>query len=223
MLENILSIIYSLYFNLKYLSLKQALRFPIKINYHTKIRRLKKGNIIVNSEIISFGMIRMGISKGSFNLAKNKSTIYIEDTCRLVFNGVCSIDGGFSIVINKNGEINIGKNVHFNANAIISSSSLIKICDNVGTGWDCTFMDWDGHDIINLETNKVINNPRHIIIDKNCWIGSKVTIMKGTVLCNNTIIPYGSIITKKCDEPYCVFGGSPNHILRTNIARKDKL
>lgn len=101
MLENILSIIYSLYFNLKYLSLKQALRFPIKINYHTKIRRLKKGNIIVNSEIISFGMIRMGISKGSFNLAKNKSTIYIEDTCRLVFNGVCSIDGGFLLPLIK--------------------------------------------------------------------------------------------------------------------------
>lgn len=223
MLENILNVIYSLYFNFRYLSLKQAIKFPIRINYHTKIRKLKKGNIIINSENVLLGMIRMGIDKGSFNLAKNTSTIYIEDKCKLIFNGACSIDGGFSIAINKNGEINIGKNVHFNANAIISSSSLIKIDDNVGTGWDCTFIDWDGHDIIDLETQKVINAPRHIIIDKNCWIGSKVTIMKGTFLCNNTIVPYGSIITKKCNEPFCVFGGNPNHILKNNIARTDKL
>lgn len=223
MINKVLNIIYSLYFNFKYLPLNLAIRFPIRINHNVKIRKLKKGNIIIKSPNIKFGMIRIGIDKGSFCLAKRNATIYIENNCRLVFNGHCSIDGGFSIAINKEGEINIGNNVHFNANVLISSSSLIKIEDNVGTGWDCTFINWDGQDIIDLTSNKIINAPKDILIDKNCWIGSKVTIMKGTHLCMNTIVPYGSIITKKCEEPFSIFGGVPNHILKTNIARKDKL
>lgn len=223
MLQKILSIIYSLYFNLKYLSFRQAIKCPIYINYHVKIRKLCRNNIVINSDKLYFGMIHIGISKGSFYLANKISTIYIEEACKLVFNGVCYIDGGFSIAINNKGEINIGNNVHFNANVILSSSSLIKICDNVGTGWNCTFIDWDGHDIIDMETKKIINCPRPIIIGKNCWIGAKVAIMKGTELCNNVIVPYGSIITKKCIQPFCVFGGKPNHIMKTNIARKDKV
>ena len=113
--------------------------------------------------------------------------------------------------------------MHLNANNIVSASSLIKIEDNVGTGWDCTFIDWDGHDIINMETKKVINNPTPILIGMNSWIGAKTTIMKGVSLCKNTIIPYGSIVVKKCESPYCIFGGMPNRILKTNIVRKDKI
>lgn len=223
MIDKILNVIYSLYFNLKYLPFSFAIKLPVIINRHVRIRMLRKDNIIIECENLSLGMIHLGINKGSFCLAKKTSSIYIERNCRLVFNGNCTIDGGFSIAINHGGEINIGKNVHFNANNIISASSLIRVEDNVGTGWDCTFMDWDGHDIIDMGTEKVINAPRTILIGKNSWIGAKVTIMKGTSLCRNTIVPYGSVITKRCDEPYSVFGGMPNRILKTGIVRKDKL
>lgn len=221
--NKIFDILYSLYFNYRYLPFSSALKLPIRICRHVKVKRLKRGSIIFDSKNLHVGMIRLGINDGSFSLARNKSSIYIEDNCKLVFTGTCFVDGGFTISINREGKIYIGQNVHFNANVIISSSSLIKICDNVGTGWNCTFIDWDGHDIIDLETKKIINCPRPIIIGENCWIGANVTIMKGTELCNNIIVPYGSVITKKCNEPFCVFGGSPNHVLKNNIARKDKL
>lgn len=220
---NIFDVLYSLYFNFRYLPFRCAFIVPIRISRHVKIKSLKKGRIIFETEDLHFGMIRLGIDHGSFNLAKSSSLINIEEKCELVFTGACVFDGGFSISINNGGKIYIGKNVHFNANVIISSSSLIKICDNVGTGWNCTFIDWDGHDIIDLETKKIVNCPKPIVIGKNCWIGAKVTIMKGVELCNNIIVPYGSIITKKCVEAFCVFGGSSNHVLKNNIARKDKL
>lgn len=223
MISKILDIVYSIYFNLRYLPFKVAKKFPLIVNRHLDIRMLSKGNIIINSNQLSIGMIHLGIDRGSFRLAKKVSTIYIEKDCRLVFNGRSIIDGGFSIAINRGGEINIGKNVHLNANNIVSASSLIKFEDNVGTGWDCTFIDWDGHDIVDLGTDKVINGPKCIFIGKNCWIGAKTTIMKGVSLCKNTIVPYGSIITKKCEEPYCIFGGIPNRVLKANIARKDKI
>ena len=187
MISKILDIVYSIYFNLKYLPFKVAKKFPLIVNRHLDIRMLSKGNIIINNNQLSIGMIHLGIDRGSFRLAKKVSTIYIEKNCRLVFNGRSIIDGGFSIAINHGGEINIGKNVHLNAN------------------------------------NIVINGPKCIFIGKNCWIGAKTTIMKGVSLCKNIIVPYGSIITKKCEEPYCIFGGMPNRVLKTNIARKDKI
>ena len=223
MVNRILDVIFSFYFNLRYLPFNFAVKMPLMVNRHIRVRMLKKGNIIINNSQLSFGMIHLGVEKGSFHLAKRVSTIYIEKDCRLVFNGQSTIDGGFSIAINHGGEINIGKNVHLNANNIVSASSLIKFEDNVGTGWDCTFIDWDGHDIVDLGTDKVINGPKCIFIGKNCWIGAKTTIMKGVSLCKNTIVPYGSIITKKCEEPYCIFGGIPNRVLKANIARKDKI
>lgn len=223
MISEILDIVYSVYFNLKYLPFKVAKKFPLMVNRHLKIKMLSKGSVIINSDQLSIGMIHLGVDKGSFRLAKKVSTIYIEKDCRLVFNGRSIIDGGFSIAINRGGEINIGKNVHLNANNIVSASSLIKFDDNVGTGWDCTFIDWDGHDIVDLGTDRVINEPKCIFIGKNCWIGAKTTIMKGVSLCKNTIVPYGSIITKKCEEPYSIFGGMPNRVLKANIARKDKI
>lgn len=223
MVNRILDVIFSFYFNLRYLPFNFAVKMPLRVNRHIRVRMLKKGNIIITNSQLSFGMIHLGVEKGSFHLAKKVSTIYIEKDCRLVFNGQSTIDGGFSIAINHGGEINIGKNVHLNANNIVSASSLIKFEDNVGTGWDCTFIDWDGHDIIDLGTDRVINEPKCIFIGKNCWIGAKTTIMKGVSLCKNTIVPYGSIITKKCEEPYCIFGGIPNRVLKANIARKDKI
>ena len=223
MVNMLLNILYSVYFNFKYLPLKTALKMPILINHNVNIRKLNRGNLLINNMTPTLGMIRFGIDKGSFCLAKKQSSIYVEDDCELIFNGRCSIDGGFSLTINMKGKISIGHNVHFNANAIISSSSLIKVDDNVGTGWDCTLINWDGHDIIDIETQNVINLPRPIIINKNCWIGAKVTIMKGVVLSMNTIVPYGSILTKKCDVSYCVFGGTPNRVLKTNVARTDKM
>lgn len=215
--------IYSLYFNIRYLPLRQAIKFPITINPHVKIRALSRGGIVIDSSSLSLGMISFGTRRGSFCLGQKRASIYIEPDCRLVFRGHCSIDMGYAIAINNKGEINIGNNVHINANSIISASSLIKVDDNVGTGWDCTFIDGDGHDIINIERGEVINTPRHIVIGKGCWIGAKSTIMKGAHLCDNTIVPYGSIITKKCEEPYCIFGGMPNRVIKSGVARKDKL
>ena len=111
MVNRILDVIFSFYFNLRYLPFNFAVKMPLRVNRHIRVRMLKKGNIIITNSQLSFGMIHLGVEKGSFHLAKKVSTIYIEKDCRLVFNGQSTIDGGFSIAINHGGEINIGKNV----------------------------------------------------------------------------------------------------------------
>lgn len=51
-----------MYFNFRYLPVEEAMKFPIIIYRHVRIRRLERGNIIINQGNLSFGMIHLGIS-----------------------------------------------------------------------------------------------------------------------------------------------------------------
>ena len=85
-----------------------------------------------------------------------------------------------------------------------------------------TLIDGDGHPLCKADNPRtIINESRPVVIGDNCWIAAHASIMKGVQLANNTIIPYGSIITKSCLQAKTVFGGSPNSILKENVVRQD--
>lgn len=53
-----------------------------------------------------------------------------------------------------------------------------------------------------------------IIIGKNCWIGSKVTILDGVTIGNNCVIAAGAVVTKSFGDG-CIIGGVPARVLRS--------
>ncbi len=55
-----------------------------------------------------------------------------------------------------------------------------------------------------------------IKIGKNCWIGSKVTILDGATIGNGSIIAAGSVVTKSFPEN-SIIGGIPAKLLKTRI------
>ena len=59
MLNKILNLFYSIYFNLKYMPFSIAIKFPIVISYKTKIYHLKKGDIQIKSNNIEKFMIKI--------------------------------------------------------------------------------------------------------------------------------------------------------------------
>jgi len=52
-----------------------------------------------------------------------------------------------------------------------------------------------------------------IRIGKNCWLGSKVTILDGVVIGNNCVVAAGAVVTKSFPDN-CVIGGVPSKIIR---------
>ena len=128
---------------------------------------------------------------------------------------------GCKIIINERASIEFGDCTFLNANTIVNSASSIVIGHHFLAGWNVCILDGDGHDIIDINTMKTINSYRPIRIGNHCWASAHSTILKGVALADNTIIPYGNIISKSSDEENCIFGGNPNKILKKQIKRHE--
>lgn len=223
-IKYLLSIPKSVYICFRCLPFHQAVKLPLIIERHTHIRgKLHQGSIVIDSPVISRGMICLGMTDGSFDTASHSTSfLRIANDAQLVFRGECGLAGGFHIDVARDGILDIGDGVHLNAEATLSSNSVVRLGTGVRSGWGITIIDWDGHDIMDRHTGEIVNAPKPISIGDHTWLGAKVSVLKGVTLQHHTIIPYGSIITRSCDTPYAVFGASPNRILKESLIRSDK-
>lgn len=212
----------SIFFNFRFLPIKQALKLPILLGAKVKVEIKNKNGIIIEGQIKT-GMIQLGTGFGSFSQASYApSFLQIDKDSKIIFSGSCYINRGFSIASNRGGIIYFGNKMHLNSYSLVSSNSVIRICDGVRCGWNCTIIDWDGHQIVDKNSGEIINNPKPITIGEHTWLGAKCSILKGVELAHHSIIPYGSIITKSNEEPFTVFGGRPNRVIKKDVIRIDK-
>lgn len=220
MITKIISIIKTLYVNYKCLPLKQAIHLPITVSADTKfLSPLFKGCFVIKSDSIKQGMILIGSQKGSFN-GGGTNIIDIKKKGKIVFKGKCNLHAGIKLICSSGACIIFGTDSWINYDCIINSRLEIIFGEKFLCGWSCSFLDWDGHDIVSIPAEVVLNAPKPIIIGNHCWVSANATILKGVHLADETIIPYGSIIAKSNETPYCCFGGAPNRILKENITRK---
>lgn len=129
--------------------------------------------------------------------------------------------GAFSRIIvstsfNNIGEkIKIGNNVGIGEFAYLGGSGGLEIGDEciVGQYLSCHP---ENHNYVDLETSIRYQgvNRKGIRIGKNCWIGSKVTILDGVEIGDGCILAAGSVITKSFPEN-SIIGGVPAKLLKT--------
>ncbi len=105
--------------------------------------------------------------------------------------------------------ITIGDQTQINNNfVIVTEKSHIKIGNNVLIGTEFCAYDSDFHDI---RIDKRLSN-EHICqpveIQDNVFIGSKVTVLKGVTIGQNSVIGYGSLVTKDI-PPNQIWAGVP--------------
>lgn len=210
----------SFVFCLLHLPIKQAIYIPILIGAKV-IKKDFSGTIIIDSQSIYRGMIKLGIDKGSFSMGDKQS--YLTGAGKIIFLGATNICSGFRFAVSPNGEILLGNRTFMNANVTISSNTIVSIGDFCNFGWNCTILDGDGHKIINIRDKRTINHNSPVIIENYCWLSAHCTITKGVRLCHHTITPYGSVINKSNKTPFVLWGGATNKILKEDIAREDFL
>lgn len=208
----------TLYFNLKMLPLKEAIKFPIFIGYHTKLVSLK-GNVKIDAPI-KHGMIRFGFGHvGIFD--KRYTRTLIELKGKLVFKGEAVFIGGSKISVGENGCCIIGNKFKLSANAAIICFDSVTFGDYVRCSWDSLIMDTDFHETTNTKTKEVNENfSKPITLGGNTWVGIRCLLLKGTSVPANTIIGANSFLNKKYDvEENCLIAGNPAILKKKNIRR----
>lgn len=114
--------------------------------------------------------------------------------------------------------IKIGKNCSFGAYNHISATKSIEIADGVLTGKFVSIID-NSHGDTKYEALCIppMRRPSFskgpIIIEKNVWIGDKVTILSNVTIGESAVIAANSVVTK--DVPsFSVVAGNPAHIIK---------
>lgn len=217
LLEIILSLPKSLYFNFRVLPLKQALYCPVLIHYNCKFTKLT-GNITIENNIYT-GMIRIGFGNvGIFD--KKYSRSIIELYGHIIFTGNAQFGHGSKIIVGPNGILNIGSNFSNTAEGVIICFSNIKIGKNCATSWNSMIMDTDFHDTQNTLNQKISPCTAPINIGDNVWLCARAIILKGCNIPTGCIIGCNSVVCKNINaDQFSLLAGNPATIKKRNITK----
>ena len=166
---------------------------------------MKKINLFLGKKVIFYQ--KAAISGKGTVIIKNNVTIVCK-MCVGVFNGVSEIQPRY-----KNSVIEIGNNVAFNNNVYICSANRIIIGDYCKIGEGVIIFDFEAHGTLPDERNS-IGKVDEVFIGKNVWIGSKVIILKGSKIGDNSIIAAGSVVTGKTFPANAIIGGNPAKVIK---------
>lgn len=205
----------SLWFNLKYLPFKQAMKLPILLYKPTFLKL--KGSVVIESENIRFGMIKLGMFT---SVLYPNSGLVIKNEGLLIFKGKCHIGNDSYIVCGKQGKIVFGDGFRVTCGFKIISMCGIMFGEQVLFGWGNVVIDSNFHPLYDMEKEKFKKAFAPIIIGNNNWFGMNCLIMPGATTPEYCIFGARTVVTRGGNyESYCVHGGSPIRVLSRNVKR----
>ena len=75
----------------------------------------------------------------------------------------------------------------------------------------------DVHSVIDVNTRKILNKPKDIIIEDNVWLGSDVVVLKGVKIDTGSIVGIRSIVTKHIPK-FSLAVGAPASVVKSNVS-----
>ena len=120
------------------------------------------------------------------------------------------------------GYLSFGDNFSIGSESRIICFREITFKKNVLISWESQFFDTDFDFIIN--NNIVKDNCGSLLVKNNSWIGSRVTILKNTIIPSNTIVASNAV----CSGNYkvkigegVILAGVPATVLKSNVSYID--
>ena len=207
------SILKSVYFNLKYFPMKTALKLPVVIHKHTFLRCCQ-GKVILPNKIYP-GMIRIGARGLGVEDYKYRRTVWFNKG-NVIFEGSAYVGSGSRLSVDEGAHLHLGNNFVITGASTIICNKDISLGNDSLLSWDVLLMDSDFHKI--LMNGKISNVPKSIIIGNHVWIGCRNTILKGVQIPDDVVIASNSVITHSVDESNIIIGGNRNNIvLKRNV------
>lgn len=205
----------SVYFNLRYLPFKQAIKLPIIVD---KVKMLvSKARFVIDAEQIDRGMIYIG---GYISRAyPDTGVTFLNEGC-IIFKGKCQIMNDTTIICGKQGKIIFEDNVWIGGGCKIISMCGISFGVGTRLGWANVVTDTNFHPLYDITNQKFKRAYGPIEIGPYNWFGMQCIVMPSVktpercIFGARTVVNRGAIF-----EPYCVHGGSPIRILSRNVMR----
>ncbi len=155
----------------------------------------------------------------------DKNSVYKNVTLSVSSNSIARINKtkgwgicNTSIEIGADSELYIGEQFNMvSGNLIVLGGIKLHIGKNCMFSSAINIMSWDGHNVIDLNTQEIINKPQNITIGNKVWLGRNSTVLKGSKISDNSIVSFGAIVTSEFDETNVILGGVPAKIIKKGI------
>lgn len=160
----------------------------------------------------------------------NNNTVVLEQGCRFV-HSKANLEGNNGLVIARasrgvskttftlrfdNSTIYYGKNCSANEINTLAHATSVLIGEECLFSWGITMRTHDSHAIIDLDSRKVVNRPKPVIVSPSVWIGQDALIMPGVTVGRGSIVGARSVVTKSIPTR-CVAAGVPAKVRRENV------
>lgn len=189
----------TVYFNFRYLPLKQAYKLPILL-YKPKLLN-NIGKYVIKGNV-KFGMIRLGFPIVSIF---PNSGVTLENRGMIEFNGKCTFGNGVAISVGKRGCLVIGDDVLATCGLKLVCYHRISIGDVVRMGWNITYMDTDFHSMKPVEGGKRSKGYGPITVKSHTWIASFCKLYKHTDVPEWCTVASNTVLKQKVEAlPYSV-------------------
>ena len=202
----------SIYFNFRYLPIKQAIRLPILLYNPTFVKL--GGQISINGNI-RFGMIHLGYKSIE---VFNGSGVRLLLKGRIIFNGKCRI--GHNSIISVGGECVFGDNFSSTTGLKVICESRIEFGEDVLCGWDVTCIDSSFHHIKYRDTDTYASEvTKEISVGRNVWIAANCTLMPSTIVNDYNVVAANTVLYRDYSAfgTHKLIGGNPVRILKENV------
>lgn len=155
------------------------------------------------------GTLRIGANSYGNNGRSN--LIRMDRGGRIHVNGDFMFMYGADVTVFRDGVLELGADSFINSDCKIRCFKHIAIGDGCKIAHDFTVLDSDAHQLDNeLKTKEVL-------IGNHVWIGTRVTILKGTVIGDGCMIAAGAVVTGGVFPPNSLIGGVPAKVIKTGI------
>ena len=112
-----------------------------------------------------------------------------------------------------NATVIIGEANAFSNNVSIVANQQIVIGDRCAIGDFVSIYDCDFHEINPATRYRSEGLSKPVVIGSNVWLGSRVLVLKGVIIGDNSVVAAGSIVTKSIPND-CISAGNPAKVIR---------
>lgn len=216
-LNHILIIIRSLYFNFKHLPFRQAIKIPI---YVEKLKvRVDKGSIVIDTDHLYRGMIRLGVY--NVGVYPDSGCVWENNGSTIIFKGKAVIGNDCYLCFGQNATIVFGVDFVASAGVRIVGCKSIEFGKCVRLGWETLVMDTNMHPLWDIEKKQFKTACGAIRIGDYNWFATQCKVLHSVVTPEHSTFATGSIITRGCEmKANSLMGGIPLHVLSENVVRR---
>jgi len=218
LLKELRYILPTLYFNLRYLPLRQAWRLPIVL-YRPHLVKMK-GSVRLEPADgrIRHAMVQMGFRHAM--IYPNSGVTWENNGGTVIFRGQFVIGNDTYLSFGPETTVDFGDDITNAAGMKLVSLRAITFGCHDRIGWGCLFLDSNIHPLYDMQKERYLPASGPITIGDHNWFGADCRVLQGTTTPERCIFAMGTTVTRGSTlKPYCVMGGSPVRVLRENVMR----